>query len=372
MFLSGSSEGDLDTFIHLVDGGVAGAELDDLRADLGDEAAVRRAAGGRQLGGHAGLGQDGRGQRFAERTTRGQERARRPVPSPARIPGHGGPAPHARAFSPSGVLAVAKRKLNSTTASPGTTLVAPVPVQVRHLERGGREVLIALVPLDGHDLGQRRRQLVHRVARQVRVGHVALHALDRQRAGQRAAAAVLADVAQRIARGGFADDAEVHLFATRLERVADDGGAVDRGAFLVGRDQQRDRAAVLRMGRHEFLGRHHEGGDRALHVGRAVRKTVALGRRERVALPFLARARRHVRVAGEHRQRGGASAPRPGLVTPPWAMVSQRKPMRSRRAASVAWQSRRRGDRRAGDQVLDQVRTADDPEDVLIKPSAGR
>jgi len=32
-----------------------------------------------------------------------------------------------RAFRPSGVLAVEKRKLNSATASPGTTLVAPVP-----------------------------------------------------------------------------------------------------------------------------------------------------------------------------------------------------------------------------------------------------
>ena len=45
-----------------------------------------------------------------------------------------------------------------------------------------------------------------------------------------------------------------------------------------------------------------------------------------------------IRVAGERRA-GGASAPRPQVGDAALAMVSQRKPMRSRRAASVAWQS---------------------------------
>ena len=46
--------------VDLVDRGVGRAAFDDLRADLGDEAAVAGAAGGGQLGLNAGLGADGR------------------------------------------------------------------------------------------------------------------------------------------------------------------------------------------------------------------------------------------------------------------------------------------------------------------------
>ena len=42
--------GDLDALVDLVDAGVERPELDHLRADLRDEAAVGRAAGGRELG----------------------------------------------------------------------------------------------------------------------------------------------------------------------------------------------------------------------------------------------------------------------------------------------------------------------------------
>jgi hypothetical protein len=42
--------GHVDVLVDLVDAGVDRAELDDLRADLGDEAAVAGAAGGRELG----------------------------------------------------------------------------------------------------------------------------------------------------------------------------------------------------------------------------------------------------------------------------------------------------------------------------------
>ena len=41
--------------VDLVDAGVGRAELDHLRADVRDEAAVGRAAGGRQLGVDAGF-----------------------------------------------------------------------------------------------------------------------------------------------------------------------------------------------------------------------------------------------------------------------------------------------------------------------------
>ncbi|KAG1534531.1 hypothetical protein G6F50_015538 [Rhizopus delemar] len=73
-------------------------------------------------------------------------------------------------------------------------------IQVRHLKRRGREVLVALDPFDADDFRQRRRQLVHRVASQMRVSHVALDALDRQLARQGAAAPVLAGIAQHVAR----------------------------------------------------------------------------------------------------------------------------------------------------------------------------
>ncbi|KAG1244101.1 hypothetical protein G6F65_021999 [Rhizopus arrhizus] len=135
----------------------------------------------------------------------------------------------------------------------------------------------------------------------MRVSHVALDALDRQLARQGAAAPVLAGIAQHVARGRLADDAVVQLFAARFQRVADDGGAVNRRPFFVGRDQQCDRTAVLRVGSHEFLGRHHEGSDRTLHVGRptTVQPAVAFGGNERIALPLFARTRRHnVRVPG--------------------------------------------------------------------------
>src|SRR5881392_2840017 len=45
--------GDLHVLVQLVDGGVDGAELGDFIADLGDEAAVRRAAAGGERGRHA-------------------------------------------------------------------------------------------------------------------------------------------------------------------------------------------------------------------------------------------------------------------------------------------------------------------------------
>jgi hypothetical protein len=57
---------------------------------------------------------------------------------------------------------------------------------------------------------------------EVRVGDVALDALDRQHAGQRAATAVLDHVAERVDRGRFADDAEIEHLAARLQRFDDD------------------------------------------------------------------------------------------------------------------------------------------------------
>jgi hypothetical protein len=82
-------------------------------------------------------------------------------------------------LQPSGVDSVLKRKLKSSTSSPGNDVArAGAGVDVADLPAGGREELVAFVPARGHQLGQRRRQLVDRVARQLRVGDVALDALD--------------------------------------------------------------------------------------------------------------------------------------------------------------------------------------------------
>ena len=64
---------------------------------------------------------------------------------------------------------------------------------------------------------------------------MALHALDRQRAVQRSAPAVLDRVAKPLGRRRLADDAGVDALAARAQLVHDRGGAVDRVAFFVRR-----------------------------------------------------------------------------------------------------------------------------------------
>src|SRR5205814_683737 len=55
---------------------------------------------------------------------------------------------------------------------------AGAAVDVRDLPRRRREVLVALVPLRARELGQRRGELVNRIAREVGVGDVALNSPD--------------------------------------------------------------------------------------------------------------------------------------------------------------------------------------------------
>jgi len=63
------------------------------------------------------------------------------------------------------------------------------------------------------------------------------------------------------------------------------------GPFFVGGQQQRDRARMRRAAADKALGRHHERGDRALHVGAAaaVQPAVAHRRHERIGAPAFAR-----------------------------------------------------------------------------------
>ena len=104
-------------------------------------------------------------------------------------------------------------------------------MDVRHLPGGRLEVRVAAVPFDADQLGERRRDEMDRVLRQVRVGDVALHAEDAQLAAERAAAAVLDRVADALDRGRLADDAVVEADAALDQPVADARRAVDRRAL---------------------------------------------------------------------------------------------------------------------------------------------
>ena len=192
-------------------------------------------------------------------------------------------------------------------------------------------------------LGERRRDEVDRVARQLRIGDVALHALDGQRARQRAAAAVLDHVAER-ARPTSARRRCSSRCARRAPRACSttltvpsiDGpsssdvisSAIEPGAAGCARD--------------ELLDRHDERRERGLHVGRAaaVELAVAQRRHERIAAPRVERAGRHdVGVAGEADERARASPRRAQrLVTPLDCSVSQPKPSGASRCAISAWQ----------------------------------
>ena len=187
-------------------------------------------------------------------------------------------------------------------------------MDVRALPRGRRKELVALVPAHGRKLGQRGCCEVNGVPREMRIGDVPLDAFDRQRRGKRAAPAVLDHVAQALDGRGLAHDAEVDPFVGCRELFNDFDRAVDRRAFLVGSDQQRDGSRGLRMRDDEAFHRGHERRQRALHVrgAAAVEPALALRRHERIGLPSVARAGGHdIGVSGEADQRTRGTAARP-------------------------------------------------------------
>ena len=154
--------------------------------------------------------------------------------------------PCTRVCSDSTVLAVENLKLNLICAVPGMTLFAPVPAwmfEICHVVGGkyslprSHSVCASSAIAGGH--------VVHRIAREVRIGDVALHAFDDELAGKRAAPAVLDHVAGALDRGRLADDAVVRLLAALGERLDHLHRAVGGGPFLVGSEQQRDRAAMI-------------------------------------------------------------------------------------------------------------------------------
>jgi hypothetical protein len=106
-------------------------------------------------------------------------------------------------------------------------------------------------------------------------------------------------------RRGLAHDAVVDGLAAALHLLDHVRGAVDRGPFLVGGDQQRERARVARMLAHEAPGGGDERGDRGLHVGGAApeEQALALGGLEGIRDPLVEGARGDdVGMAGENHE----------------------------------------------------------------------
>src|SRR5204863_5647957 len=106
-------------------------------------------------------------------------------------------------------------------------------VDVRDLPRRGRKVFVAPVPLGCGELGEGRHREMDGILRKMRVGHVSLYASHAQRAGKRAAPAVLDGVAQPGNAGRLADEAVVDAFAAALQQLDHFRSPVDGGTFLV-------------------------------------------------------------------------------------------------------------------------------------------
>src|SRR5208337_3023789 len=109
----------------------------------------------------------------------------------------------------------------------------------------------------------------------MRVGDVALTAMQRQPPGQRAAPADLDRVAERLRAGRLADQAMIKALALRQRPVDELFRPVDRGAFLVAGDEKADRAGK-RMARDEAESRRHRRSEPALHVAGAAPPELAL------------------------------------------------------------------------------------------------
>ena len=146
----------------------------------------------------------------------------------------------------------------------------------------------------------------------MRIGDVALDAVDIERARLRAAAADLDAVAEFLDIAGLAEHAMVEFLAARRRPLQQLDGAVDGNVFLVAGDQERDRAVAVSaglaaVGGEIFQHRRDAAGDAALHVDGAapVEETVLDVARERAMGPCALVARRHhVGMSGKGDVRG--------------------------------------------------------------------
>lgn len=158
-----------------------------------------------------------------------------------------------------------------------------------------------------------RHQCADRIIGALRIGDMTLPAGHDQMAVERTAPADLDGVAEFFLVARFAQDAVIEFFAMLGRPLQKLGRAVDRDAFLVAGDQERDRALRFAALRAKMI--EHGGecaGDAALHVDRAAAIKLTAGDRacERRMLPrFLVARRHHIGMPGEHQiGRGAADA----------------------------------------------------------------
>jgi hypothetical protein len=146
---------------------------------------------------------------------------------------------------------------------------------------------------------------------------MALYAAHDEPGRERAAPAILHGVRERVDGARLADDAVVDAFAALLELLDDAHGPVDGRAFLIGGEEKRDRARMLRaLGDERFRG-DDERGDGGLHVRRAAPVELAVTDRghEGIGMPFGQRpGRHHIGVAGEADDGLRGTAARPEIL----------------------------------------------------------
>ena len=174
-------------------------------------------------------------------------------------------------------------------------------------------MFVALIPDAARKLRQRRRKAMNGIIRQLRVGHVSLHAMHGQPRAQGAAAANFDGVAEGGLARGLTDDAPVDARTARGKHFDYPLGAVRRRALFIARDEQGERAAMRTVRVQKFLGGGGHGGKPALHIGSAapVKHSVAHRRREGVRTPILEGTCGHdIGVPGEAQERFCALAVR--------------------------------------------------------------
>src|SRR5947209_8580713 len=104
----------------------------------------------------------------------------------------------------------------------------------------------------------------------MRIGDMALHAIYKERARLRAAAADLDAVAELLDVAGLAEYAMVQFLAARRQPLQQLDGAIDGDVFFIPGDQERDRAFQLAAIVVEIIQhRRDAAGDAALHVDSA-------------------------------------------------------------------------------------------------------
>ena len=145
--------------------------------------------------------------------------------------------------------------LNFAVARDGMTLPAGLPTSkvVTASVEGSKWSLPSSSRRRG-DAVDEAGELGDRIVRLVRIGGVALPALHRDGEAQRAAAADLDRVAERVDAARLADDAMVGDVAVVRHPLQHLHRAVDGGAFLVAGDEEGDRALELARPAHEVDG----------------------------------------------------------------------------------------------------------------------